>query len=57
MYNRDLLDREIVREFLGGVTWAWWDIGSWFIERQRKRGETDLIQWKRMRDDMLSFGA
>lgn len=54
MYNRDLLDREIVSEVLGEVVTTWWTLGSWFIEPERARNPKHLRQWKAMRDDMVS---
>jgi hypothetical protein len=45
LYNRRLVDRYVIREYLGGLLVFYWEEGSWFIERSRRDDPRDLEQW------------
>ncbi len=48
LYNSRLVDRKVIREYLGGLIINYWELGSWFINRSRAEDSSDLQQWEDM---------
>jgi len=48
LYNRRLVDRNVIRIYLGAVLVELWDGGQWFIERSQKEDSRAFEEWARM---------
>ncbi len=53
LYNRKLVDQEIIREYFGPAIVEYWKTAQWFVKRSRAEdGEAVFSQWQAMRDDI-----
>lgn len=53
LYNRKLVDQEVIREYFGPAIVEYWKTAQWFVRRSRDEdGEDVFSQWGAMRDDI-----
>lgn len=52
MYNKDLLQKQIARDFFGYSALTFWRAGWWFIKRSRESNPEYYRQWQTMLEDM-----
>lgn len=55
LYNRRLVDRTVIRIYLGAVLVALWERGQWFVERSKEEDGRALEQWGRMAADIKKW--
>jgi hypothetical protein len=56
LYNRQLVDREVIRLYLGATSVAYWESGAWFVKCAEDEGSGKnphvFEQWRKMNQDI-----
>jgi hypothetical protein len=54
LYNRRLVDREVVRQYLGAAVVLYWEKGQWFIDTCSKRTDSAHLfeEWRKMSENI-----
>lgn len=55
LYNSRLVDRKVIRKFLGVAVVAYWERTSWWIDRARVGSPRLFDQWKLMYEDVKEW--
>jgi len=55
LYNRRLVDRDVIRRYLGKAIVTYWSNGQWFIKRGQQENAHMFEEWRKMSKDVDSW--
>lgn len=55
LYNSRLVDRKVIRKYLGHAVVQYWERTSWYVDRARAANPRAFDQWKEMYDDVKEW--